>query len=167
MQPIPRQHLHNTHPRQDTRRQRIKRSNRNDSTRIIPIELLKYADTNGHADWGDEHENTTHDALLQRRDCDAREACNTGAEGNAFEHLVEENDDEECDEGTVTGNDKGDTNHCFVVLDEQKASRLMMRLTNRVEDNAGLEVDHIDLFLHGGSLAHGSVAMNIGGMGLN
>lgn len=107
MQPVPRQHLHNPHPSQNTRRQRIQRSQRDNRTRVITIELIEYADPNGHTNGRDEREDSAHDAFLQGRGGGFGQLGDAGTESDAFEHLVEEYDDEEGYEEAVARYDEG------------------------------------------------------------
>jgi len=108
MHPVPCQHLHDTHPRQYTRRQRIKRSNRNDCTWVVTVELVEHADTDSHADGRDERKDAGHDEFLERGCSCFGELGDAGSEGDALEHLVEEDDDEEGEEERVAGDDEGD-----------------------------------------------------------
>lgn len=78
------------------------------------------AHTDGHADGGDEGKHTGHGQLLGQADGAAvwgcrgvgRSCCggqlgDARAEGEAFEHLVEEDDGEEGEEEGVAGYDEG------------------------------------------------------------
>ena len=106
MQPVPRKHLMDADPRQNPRAERIKRPYGNQRRRIAPIEPVQHADANSHADRRDERKARAHGELGQRRGGGRGESRDAGAEGEAFEHLVEEDDDEERDEEGVARDDE-------------------------------------------------------------
>lgn len=82
----------------------------------ILIERVEHADADGHADRGDERE-------YERQEQPGRGCCagfgqhgDARAEGEAFEHLVEDDDDEEGFEDGVAGDDEGDADYCEGVM---------------------------------------------------
>ena len=104
------QHLHEPHPNQDPRAQGVQSSHNNQRLLIILIKLIQHAEANAHAKWGGRSKRSSHNALRKQRA--VRQGRDTGAEGEAFEHLVEDDNDEEGAEGGVAGYNEGDTNHC-------------------------------------------------------
>jgi hypothetical protein len=73
MHPVSRQHLDDANPCQNSSGERIKRADSDDGARVVAIELVKYTDTDGHADGCDDREETGHQTLLQCGGCSARE----------------------------------------------------------------------------------------------
>lgn len=118
------QHLHDADPNEDTSRERIQGANCDDCRGVVPVEGMKYTDTNGHAHRSDECKSRSHEQLLQHGNragqCTVDFGCrgivsvsvdhgglseygavaergDPGTQGNTFEQLVEDNDDREGD----------------------------------------------------------------------
>lgn len=186
-----RPHLDNTNPHKDTRRQSVKRANGNDGGRVVAVEVLQNANSDGHTDGRDEGKRRGQHDLLAHGECrdgprglgffgdggirvlrawgvavgffgvdslgvrvgvvvrgsdellskggwaglirsmevavvagavgvaggvgGEPERRNAGAEGDAFEHLMEHDDDEEGDEERVASDNKGEADD-YVLL---------------------------------------------------
>lgn len=109
MEPLHKPHLHHADPQQNASAESIERTNRNDSRRIVAIEAGEHANADGHTDWRRDGERKTEQQLAQQTAWDHGDA---GAEREAFEDLVEEDDNEEGDEAGVSGHDERDADYC-------------------------------------------------------
>lgn len=94
MHPVPCQHLHNTNPGENTSGKRIERSDSDNSAGVVAVELVEHANANSHTDGCDERKGTGHDELLQCTGRRLRKLGNAGSQRDAFEHLMEKNDNE-------------------------------------------------------------------------
>lgn len=132
-----RPHLHQPNPNQDTSRERIQRTNRNQRLGIVAVEDIQNTDADSHADGCHQRKARRQQELLGQRHCrrlaavdgpadggivgvhvgmigvgkgDAAvaERCDTCAQRDAFEELVEDDDDGEGDEEGVASDDEGD-----------------------------------------------------------
>lgn len=133
-------HLYDTDPDKNTSGHRVESADGNDGAAVIAVEMLQHANANGHADGGDERKGGGDDELLDQGESQSLERVeavggggglfdfdsgraivllhgrggaelgNASTESDTFEHLVEENDDEEGEEEGVTGDDQGNAN---------------------------------------------------------
>lgn len=137
MQPVFSPHLDDANPHKDTCGQSIQSSDGDDGVTVIAIEIRENTNTDGHTDRSDESERSGEQELPGEREgrglqwavrCQRRllafggtlvrfgrvalsQLGDAGAQGDAFEHLVEEDDDEEGQEEGVSGNDQRNTNN--------------------------------------------------------
>lgn len=159
-------HPHKSNPKEDTSRQGIQGTQRNNGIRIISIKSLQNANTNRHSNRGDDREQTRHNEVLHTIPGEETVGCggggesgDAGAQGETFEHLVEEDDDEERDEDGVTGDYERDTEKDGVEDDsgfEDEDGELVLR-----RDRAGLGVgDHVVVV--GQALETGCVVGRVG-----
>lgn len=93
-----RQHLHQAHPQQNTRADGVQRSQRHNRLRIVPVEALQGGNADDHTNGRDQREDGSHETLVFERG--GPERGDAGAESEALEHLMEEDDDKE---GSVEG----------------------------------------------------------------
>ncbi len=125
--PVARQHIDDTDPEQDARAERVERADGDNRRRIVAVELVEHAEADGHADGRDERKGKPHEQLgPERGDVGGgqlggggvrerrRQLADLGAERDALEHLVEDDDDEQGAEDGVAGDDEGEADDCGV-----------------------------------------------------
>jgi hypothetical protein len=127
VEPLNEPHLSHTNPEQDTSAESVERSDGDQSRRVVAVEGGENADANRHAYGRRDRECAAEDGLLQEA---ARDHGNSGAKGKAFEDLVEEDNDEECDEPRVGGDHKSQSNYWKNVslLFDPKVMRCRLRI---------------------------------------
>lgn len=135
-----RPHLHQPNPNQDTSRERIQRTNSNQRLGVVAVEDVQNTDADSHADGRHQRKARRQEELLGQRyrgrlaavdgradggvvgvhvgvvgvgkgDAAVAERCDTCAQRDAFEELVEDDDDGEGDEEGVAGDNEGDTDN--------------------------------------------------------
>ena len=104
--PIPYQHPHDTRVEQDPCRQRIQRRDRDDRGWVVAVEGAQHAEADGHTERGDEGKGERQEEFGREQPRGLRgQAGDTGAQGEAFKELVEEDYDEESGVEGVGGDD--------------------------------------------------------------
>ena len=77
--PVPRQHLYQSHPKQDACTKGIQRSNGYDRGWIVAVEMIQHADADGHTDGGDESKRDCHERFVS--ESRKSQLCDAAAEG--------------------------------------------------------------------------------------
>lgn len=107
--PVPGQHPDDARIEQDTGGQGIQRRDGDHRGGVIAVERVQDPQADGHTQWGDDAVSGRHEDLGRERSGGlGGEAGNAGAEGETFEELVEEDDDEEGEVEGVAGYDEGE-----------------------------------------------------------